>query len=158
MVSNVSIRPAVPSDVALLTELNGGHEMNFESMMSLDFKQPKSKCIFVAETDCKLVGYLMAGTGYPPYFNPCDSLQIYIMHIMVKEEYRKARIGTQLLKFLEQESLKSGIHLIRTECDGRKEWLVRWYHKLGFQTVEYTGDRKEEFKASGQIVLYNHLQ
>ncbi|KAJ3322906.1 hypothetical protein HDV06_002565 [Boothiomyces sp. JEL0866] len=150
MVTQLNIRAALPSDIPSLRELNGGEDMSFGSMMAPDFKQPKSKRIIVAELDNKLIGYLMAGNGYPSYFNPCDSAQIYIMFIKVHEDHRRSKIGTRMMEYLQQESLKSGIHLIRTECDGSKEWLVKWYHKLGFKTVEYTGNR-EDFLAAGQV-------
>ncbi|KAJ3276361.1 hypothetical protein HDV01_004984 [Terramyces sp. JEL0728] len=154
MVSTLNYRPAVDSDIPALLDFFNGGGMSGETlagMMALDFKQPKSKRIFVAETKGKIVGYVMAGNGYPPYFNPCELKQIYIMNIHVLEEYQTLGVATRLLELLDKEALASGITLIRTECDGRKEWLVKWYHKVGFKSVEYTGNRPEDFKAAGQV-------
>ena len=78
---------------------------------------------FVAETDNKIVGALMAGN---------DGRRGYIYHTAVHPDYRKQGIGTALVQSAISALRKSGINKVALVVFARNHNANLFWEKLGF--------------------------
>lgn len=103
----------------------------------------------VAEAEGKIAGYCgywgIAGEGY-------------IYNVAVKEEYRRHRIGYQMLKTLLEESLDRGITSFTLEVRRSNEAAIRLYEALGFVSAGVRKDFYTKPKEDAVIMWLKPLQ
>ena len=88
----------------------------------------KNERVFVADYDGKAVGYLHAQVYKTLYF---DEL-VNFLGLAVSKEYRKHKIGTKLIKAVENWALSIGINKIRVNSGYSRKEAHEFYRKLGY--------------------------
>lgn len=103
----------------------------------------------VAEEEGEIAGYCgywgIAGEGY-------------IYNVAVKKEYRRQRIGYQMLKTLLDESLGRGITSFTLEVRRSNEAAIRLYEALGFESAGVRKDFYTKPKEDAVIMWLKPLQ
>lgn len=119
---------------------------------------PKTMRIFVAKINSTVVGELLAMEGSPRHFNAhiLARRHIYVAHARVVEHSRQQGVGKALSNFLLAEARADGISLIRTEADGAS-WMAATYLRNGFSRVPCLIDNKNDYDATGHILLEMNL-
>ncbi|KAJ2999541.1 hypothetical protein HDV02_002688 [Globomyces sp. JEL0801] len=157
--NEILIRQANEEDIPNLLKSFGDKDSPFTKenylryISTTDWSKEKSLRLFVLVLGNEIIGQMMAMNITPRYLECDNSIpNLYLSGIRVIVSEMKKGFATEALQFLKQEALNQNIHLVRLECDGKKEWLVNWYIRNGFQIVPYTGDN-EDFKATGQVIM-----
>jgi ribosomal-protein-alanine N-acetyltransferase len=103
----------------------------------------------VAEADGVIAGYCgywgIAGEGY-------------IYNVAVKKDFRRHRIGYQMLKTLLDESLDRGITSFTLEVRRSNEAAIRLYETLGFESAGIRRDFYTKPKEDAVIMWLKPLQ
>ncbi|MDO9317253.1 MAG: GNAT family N-acetyltransferase [Gammaproteobacteria bacterium] len=92
---------------------------------------------FVAESDGKVVGTIMAGH---------DGRRGYIQHLAIQVEFRKAGVGSELLRrclvALKQAGIsKSHVHVLSDNNIAREFWLARgWQMREDIAMFSFVND------------------
>ncbi len=138
-------RPMAQQD---LDELAAGYREYFheEDHWSLEtarerirqyFSMEQALC-FVAEDSGTMAGFLI---GHTVQWD--DFVEYELVEILVFREYQRAGIGTQMMRYLEEELLRRGIKRIRLETLN-DETHQNFYGKLGYQINPYVVTMKKE--------------
>lgn len=111
-------------------------------------KEPGNSYL-VAEVDGTIAGYCgywgIAGEGY-------------IYNVAVKKEYRRHRIGYQMLKMLITESADRGITSFTLEVRKSNEAAIRLYESLGFESAGLRRDFYSKPREDAVIMWLKPLQ
>ena len=115
-----------------------------------DQSQAKQKKILLAEKENQVIGLLMLATGLPGYLEFLSMEKpLYIMDIVVDPAHRRKGIGCKLLNF----ALDLGRQMkTRIVLESAPKYLP-WYFGYGFEKVEFQGEQKAEYDATGHSVL-----
>lgn len=105
---------------------NCNEELVKTRLEELDLKNER---VFVADYDGKAVGYLHAQVYKTLYF---DEL-VNFLGLAVSKEYRKHKIGTKLIKAIENWALSIGINKIRVNSGYSRKEAHEFYRKLGYK-------------------------
>lgn len=105
---------------------NCNEELVKTRLEELDLKNER---VFVADYDGKAVGYLHAQVYKTLYF---DEL-VNFLGLAVSKEYRKHKIGTKLIKAVENWALSIGINKIRVNSGYSRKEAHEFYRKLGYK-------------------------
>lgn len=87
----------------------------------------KSKNVVVARIENELVGF-----GIMTYRKDQANLDL----LAVKEEFRRKKIGTQIVQWLAKVALTAGIFNIFVQVRERNDRAVSFYTNLGFQQID----------------------
>ncbi|KAJ3127171.1 hypothetical protein HK100_009895 [Physocladia obscura] len=153
------IRAASVEDIPALQSLSSGDIWN--PRMPLDWYTARindssiaPKILVWQDEQGSPIGEMMISLRPPPYLRfpqDADDGMLYLANLRVQESQRRRGVGSELVK----ELVKMGKEIgrgIRLECDGKKDNLIAWYGKFGFEVVEYQGNI-EEYKVCGQVVM-----
>src|SRR3989304_6390534 len=109
-----------------------------------DFIKSQPDLIFKAVVDGKIVGGSMAKVKHYLGIKLSDT------ELFVLPEYRNQKVGKKLLQKLIQEGVKKyHVKIFEGITDGRKEFPLKWYEKIGFKKTGYIhieGNTKEILK------------
>lgn len=78
------------------------------------------------------VGRSLAGFGIMTYYEDQANLDL----LAVKRSFRRMRIGTQIVKWLEKVALTAGAFNIFVEVRSRNTGAVEFYESLGFLVLD----------------------
>lgn len=78
-----------------------------------------------------------------------DKKRIYVSLLHVKQEYRRRRIGSDLLKAVETEALQQNYHAIFLHTEGTNSDAIRFYGREGYslERVQMVKNRPSECDA-----------
>ena len=96
----------------------------------------KNTALFVAEHDGKVIGLVHAFIGESPDF-PVMVKRRYmsVIEIIVKEEYRGAHVGLELMNKVEQWALDNGISTVELNVWDFNRPALAFYEKLGYKVA-----------------------
>jgi ribosomal protein S18 acetylase RimI-like enzyme len=142
----VTIRVANLKDLRSILELekrNG--QLTKEDLRALfKFDNPNEKCyFFVAEKDCKILGYSRM------HFYKWNN-SAYIISLLVDAEHRRKGIGTHLLKFMEDFAREKRARVLMFDTSTDNAPALQLYFKNGFRICGYNDKIYENEK----IALY----
>lgn len=80
-------------------------------------------------------GYMYATISFEK-----SSESMYIYNVCVKEENRNNKLGTWLIRYLENIGIRYNKKFSALTALKDKEWLINWYKKLGYSI--YSNDDK----------------
>jgi len=130
------IREANVYDIPRINELGNLLHKNFDKLFKINemLEDGMSKVI-VYENDDKIVGFITATVLY----ETCD-----IISIVVDPEYRRKKIGTNLIGYLISD-LGEKLKLVTLEVATKNKEALALYDKFGFEVVHkrehfYDGD------------------
>lgn len=147
--SKVSIRQIKDSDlqsaaslVARLKRLNGEFDPLLKTSTSVEadsqktLKQDlekKNAVVLVAVEDSKVVGVVKAEVVDRVFYEPRKEGAIVEFYIL--PEFRRGRLGKDLLDAMVEELQKRGAELITAEFPSQNDIAKRFYSKLGFRAI-----------------------
>lgn len=105
-------------------------------------------------SDCYLEGYIFEyhkkPAGYAllakTYSHEAGGITVWIDELFVMEEYRSKGLGKAFFKHL-KSTLDPSVVRVRLEVESNNERAIGFYHKLGFEEIQYGQlfkDRPEE--------------
>ncbi|MCP2726969.1 GNAT family N-acetyltransferase [Limnofasciculus baicalensis] len=83
--------------------------------------------------DGEAIGYLVLTFGYSLEFGGRDGL---IDELYIREEYRRAGIGTKVLEFVTEFCNSLGIKAIHLVVERKNNTAHSLYHKMGFEDCD----------------------
>lgn len=86
-----------------------------------------SKNVVVARVDSKLVGF-----GIMTYLEDQANLDL----LAVKSNFRRMKIGTQIVQWLEEVAITAGAFNVFVQVRSSKTGVVKFYESLGYQVLE----------------------
>lgn len=139
---NLTISHAKPSDiqpmVGLLTELFS-IETDFpideeKQIQALSLLVPDAMCdVIVAKEDDRLVGM----ATMQPVISTAEGGYVGIIEdVIVTESYRKRRVGTQLITYLEASAAKKGFKAVKLLADKTNTPALHFYKTSGFAQTQ----------------------
>lgn len=107
-----------------------------------------NRMVFVYKINGDFIGEgaLVFDTGDPDYTIP--GRRVYVSRMIVKKEYRKRGIGSEILTFLIEKAKEMGFSEITIGVDKDNVAALNLYKKFGFTTVLFDGadENGEYFK------------
>jgi ribosomal protein S18 acetylase RimI-like enzyme len=95
--------------------------------------------LFVAEYSGKVIGLVHAFIGEAPDFPVLVKRRyVAVIEIIVKEEFRRAHVGLELMNKVEQWALDNGISTVELNVWDFNEPALAFYKKLGY-TIAHRG-------------------
>ncbi len=92
------------------------------------FLNNKNHIICVGETENQIVGGLAA---YVLEKFEKEGSEVYIYDLGVKEEFRRRKIATELIQFLQEEIAETSAGLVFVQADKADQPAIRLYESLG---------------------------
>ena len=86
-----------------------------------------SKNVVVARVELKLVGF-----GIMTYYEDQANLDL----LAVKRDFRRMKIGTQIVQWLEEVAMTAGAFNIYVQVRSKNVGAVKFYESLGFQVLD----------------------
>ena len=157
----VNIRKAESSDRTAL-EVCFGELQSFERSIERNRAEPQSirgryigdllaECaktsgaIFVAEVDCRVVGFVCVLPRVPSNnIIELESEYAYVTDLVVLEPFRRAGLGIQLMQAAEMHAVESGATRIRVGVLAENPGAHRLYRKLGYSDSEVILEKRME--------------
>jgi len=92
--------------------------------------------IVVAEYEGKLIGYALFNLDASAPFR-VKTKWAYISDLFVEKEHRRKKVGTNLLKYIEEMAMKRGSRKIRLIVWKDNENALKFYEKNGYKIVGF---------------------
>ncbi|MES9970644.1 MAG: GNAT family N-acetyltransferase [Candidatus Thiodiazotropha sp.] len=86
-----------------------------------------SKNVVVARTDAELVGF-----GIMTYYQDQSNLDL----LAVKRNFRRMKIGSQIVRWLEEVALTAGAYNVFVQVRTRNSAAVGFYESLGYSALD----------------------
>lgn len=147
--SQISIRPikegelqSTASLVARLKRLNGEFDPLLKTSSSVEADsqktlrqdlENKNAVVLVAVEDSKIVGVVKAEVVDRVFYEPRKEGAIVEFYIL--PEFRRGRLGKDLLNAMVEALQKKGAELITAEFPSQNDIAKRFYSKLGFRAI-----------------------
>ena len=159
MSSSLNIRPAKPSDLEKIKELNQklfAKEFNdFDKTLDCNWPQTdkatnyfreriegKGGCAFVAEADGLVVGYLVGGLSRESYPRLLEGGLGELENMFVEKEFRSQGLGKKLVDSFIAWCRENKIKRIRVVASAGNELGLNFYHREGFFDWEMILERE----------------
>lgn len=130
----MNIRKAEPKDSAMICKISCnelGYKCSEEFVINrLNKLDSNKEVVFVAEIDSMVVGYIHAQIYELLYYEP----MINILGIAVSSEYRRNRVGSELMRYSEKWAKQLGINIIRLNSGATRKDAHKFYRSIGFNT------------------------
>jgi len=96
----------------------------------------KNKEFFFIENESgDIMGMVRVSSEDLTYWGQMNEKANYVHSLIIKENYAGNKLGLEVLRYIEKETLKNNIHLIRLDCDSTNESLCAYYENKGFKKV-----------------------
>ena len=141
-----NIRNATLTDALSLNVLSK-NEMGYDCSVEQteeNLKQTLSKdyeCVFVAESEGKIVGYLH-GCDYCLLFS---KKMVNLLGLAVDSNYTRMGIGSELIKTFEEWAIKRNAKGIRLVSGEKRKEAHKFYEKCGFESTKNQKNFKKMF-------------
>ncbi len=126
------IRKAKTTDYVELKTLSFedlGYECNIELVKSrLDNLDPNNECVFVAEVNSKVVGYVHIIKFNTLYYKSMANIQ----GMVVAKEHQRKGYGKELMKAAENWAREKGIEMIRLNSGFIRPEAHEFYRAIGY--------------------------
>ncbi len=134
-----SFEPAHESDVTeILAMMRAFYAIDaypFDEAIAQDaldrlIRNPALGGIWLMRADGHLAGYVVLTLGYSLEFHGRDA---FVDELFVAPMYRHRGIGTQALRFIEEQCRAFGVHALHLEVERGNAGAQRLYRSLGFR-------------------------
>lgn len=129
---HTSIEFAIPSDaveIALLSknDIEHGLGWKYTPQRVVKLMGERSKNLVVARIESRLVGF-----GMMTYYAEQANLDL----LAVKRNYRRMKIGSQIVLWLEKVAQTAGSYTIYVQVRSRNTEAIKFYQSLGFLFID----------------------
>ncbi len=107
----------------------------------------KAENSFVAETDSKVVGFILA---QPTTYLRGAKKEIWLEYIAVRPESRKTGIGSMLISRTVEQAHSHGVKLLHTTLNPNNSESTRLLVKHGFEVKDWKEAKRELRKREGR--------
>lgn len=127
-----SLEIAIPSDafeIALLSknDIEHGLGWKYTPEQVVRLIRDSSKNVVVARVESKLVGF-----GIMTYYAEQANLDL----LAVKHNYRRMKIGSQIVLWLEKVAQTAGAYNVYVQVRSSNTQAIKFYQRLGFQLLD----------------------
>ncbi len=88
--------------------------------------------VLVAEIDGKVIGYVRGSLGKPHYFARESEVIAYVDDLLVNKQYRRQKIGEQLLVALLKWFRSRKVTTVMLYVDVRNDSAIKFWERMGF--------------------------